>query len=425
MNGRRKPGGIGRRTAIATASAGLLFPAIAARAQTTGVGLVIGNSKYHWEASLPNVRRDAPDIARRFQALGLKTELVQDASGDTMRRAIGTFTASAAGANLAALYFAGHGAAWGNDTYLVPVDADLSNPSTVKSLIPVPELHSGTAAAANRLMVFDNCRNNPADGWRQREAEDAAIRRDVGDTREVVAPNTLVLYSTAPGRIALDGPTGENSPFAAALLHQLDRPSVDLQALPAVLRRELLIATQARQILWDRNTYTQPFLLKGPAGRTAVRQTGWASDPSKIIELPNAYNHAGQVGLQLPPGLIAHRPPAGSLHAAKAGAFKFDTPSPGGPVGPAVMVVMSAEEQQSAEVVLVMRVRGQTGFRFIRPDLLGDTLDYKPRDQGASFSFKWTDANSGKVTVQPPRRRTDRPGQIVHPYTGTFTRLDG
>ena len=31
-------------------------------------------------------------------------------------------------------------------------------------------------------------------------------------------PNTLMMYSTAPGRIALDGPAGQNSPFAAAVL---------------------------------------------------------------------------------------------------------------------------------------------------------------------------------------------------------------
>ena len=63
---------IGRRAAIAGAGSLLAFPAIRANAQTSGVALVIGNSKYQWEAQLPNVRRDAPDIAARFQALGLR-----------------------------------------------------------------------------------------------------------------------------------------------------------------------------------------------------------------------------------------------------------------------------------------------------------------------------------------------------------------
>src|SRR5450755_3175958 len=119
--------GIGRRGLIAAAGGLLASPAIVrAQGQGNGVALVIGNSKYAWEAQLPNVRRDAPDIAKRFQALGLKTELVQDAGRDAMNRAL---------ENFAAFYFAGHGASWGKDTYLVPVDADLSNPGTVQTLV--------------------------------------------------------------------------------------------------------------------------------------------------------------------------------------------------------------------------------------------------------------------------------------------------
>ena len=93
---------------------------VRAQGQASGVALVIGNAKYKWEAPLPNVKRDAPDIARAFQALGLKTELLQDAGNDAMRQALDKFATSSRGANLAAFYFAGHGAAWDKDTYLVP-----------------------------------------------------------------------------------------------------------------------------------------------------------------------------------------------------------------------------------------------------------------------------------------------------------------
>src|SRR5471030_1379771 len=143
--------GIGRRS-IVVGIAGLLAAPAVVRAQgQTGVALVIGNSKYQWEASLPNVRRDVPEIAKRFQALGLKTELVQDVGRDAMRRAADTFIASSRGANLAAFYFAGHGAAFGRDTFLVPVDADLSDPSTVKTLLPVAALRDGLRSEERRV----------------------------------------------------------------------------------------------------------------------------------------------------------------------------------------------------------------------------------------------------------------------------------
>ncbi|MEI6204990.1 MAG: caspase family protein, partial [Enhydrobacter sp.] len=107
---------IGRRSALAGAGSLLVAPAIVrAQGKTNGVALVIGNSKYAREAQLPNVRRDAPDIAKRFESFGLKTELVQDAGRDAMNRALEKFGAAAKGADFAAFYFAGHGASWGRD----------------------------------------------------------------------------------------------------------------------------------------------------------------------------------------------------------------------------------------------------------------------------------------------------------------------
>src|SRR5471032_49347 len=91
--------GIGRRTLLAGAGGLLASPAIVrAQGQAAGVALVIGNSKYKWEASLPNVKRDAPDIAKRFQALGLRTELLQDQSREAMLRAIEKFEDASRGA---------------------------------------------------------------------------------------------------------------------------------------------------------------------------------------------------------------------------------------------------------------------------------------------------------------------------------------
>jgi hypothetical protein len=407
--------GIGRRTLLAAAASALPFPAIRAHAQAAGVALVIGNSKYQWEAPLPNVRRDAPDIARRFQAFGLKTELVQDAGLDAMRRAVDAFLSAANGANFAAVYFAGHGAGWGATTYLVPVDADLANPEGVDKLMPVMTVRAGMASASNRLMVFDNCRNNPADGWRQREAANAAIMRDGPDT---VPPNTLLMFSTAPGRVALDGPSGENSPFAAALLRQFEGQSVDLQALSGKLRRDLLIATGGRQMLFDRNSYASPFLLKGTPAKAVANRSGWASDPSKIVEVPNAYVFAQQNDLSLPAGLVAHRPPAGSPHGQKVGAFRFEIPSRGGGIEQALLVVISVEEKEGAEVIVLTRRAGQGGWRFVLSTLSGDSLEFA-QGGGARMAFKWSDANSGGFSLLPQH------GARVKPFSARFTRVDG
>ena len=408
--------GFGRRALLGAAGGALLAsPAVRVQAQTAGVALVIGNSKYHWEASLPNVKRDVPDIAKRFQEFGLKTELVQDLGRDAMQQAIARFAAASRGARLAAFYFAGHGASWQKNTYLVPVDADLSDPNAVEQkLIRGRTIRDAFADAANHLMVYDNCRNNPADGWRQRQEENRASGRNAeAGVNENDPPNTVVLFSTIPGRAALDGPAGQNSPFAAALLRQLADPSVDLPALPGKLRRDLLIATAGRQILWERNNFRQPFTISAPAG---ARPQG-AGDARRVVELANVYAYAQQSGLTMPPGLIACRPPSGSRDAAKVGSFKYT----GFNQEAALLVVMSVEDPQNVELAQAYRDKQQQAkWRFLRGVLSGDSIDFDNSDQNLRWGFKWSDANSGKLSIQ--QHSSSNNARMV---TGSFTRLDG
>jgi len=426
---------IARRGILAGVGSLIASPAIVRAQGRNGVALVIGNSKYAWEAQLPNVRRDAPDIAKHFQALGLKTELVQDAGRNAMNRAFENFGAAAKGANFAAFYFAGHGASWGKDTYLVPVDADLSNPNTVQTLVNSLEVGKASRGAANRLFVYDNCRNNPADGWRQLEAVQNSVVSYNSDGERggfVGAPNTLVLFSTAPGHVALDGPAGQNSPFAASFLRQLNDASVDLQSLSSRLRRDLLMTTQGRQVLFDRNNYAAPFSINGSPrpGTAAVGGTGWGGDPSRIIELTKAYAYAQQNGLPLPSGLIAHRPSSRSRDSQKVGSFQYVRNTRLGG-DPALLVVMSVEEQQSAEVIMSVKGRfnektqkleGGSIWRYITARISGDRLEFVPRGNSERNMFDWRDANSGTFSRLSEQEiggnRTSGPSV-------QFTRLDG
>jgi hypothetical protein len=233
-------------------------------------------------------------------------------------------------------------------------------------------------------------------------------------------PDTLLLFSTAPGRVAVDGPPGDFSPFAAALLRQLDAPTVDLQALPTSLRRDLLIATEGRQVAFDENTYQQPFVLRGAAARApAAGRSGWASDPSRIIELPNAYALAQQSGLLLPAGLIAHRPSGNSRDAQLVGSYR--TIGPNG--GPSVVIVMSVEEQSGAEVIWTIGRTPQMngGWRFVRGTLSGKSLDIFLSARQGAIQLTWSDANSGRVN----KMGGTAGGANKVSTGGPFTRLDG
>ncbi len=422
-----------RRSLLAGAGSLLAAPAIVRAQGANGVALVIGNAKYKWEASLPNVGRDAPDIAKRFQAMGLKTELIQDAGRDAMLAAIDKFKAAASGAKLAAFYFAGHGVSWEKQTYVVPADADLGDPKAAQSLITVPSINAAMSGAAHRLLVFDSCRNSPADGWRQREAK--ALARSNADDRvstDLSTPNTLALFSTSSGAIALDGPAGSNSPFAAALLRQLDGPSVDLQALPTKLRRDLLLSTECQQLMSDRSTYNAPFVINvsgKPSASAGVRH-----DPARVVELTNAYAFAQQNGLVLPAGLVAYRA-AGDIRIV--GSYKFEQwtiVGAGGPAShyssPAILVVLSVPTPNTAEIIISAKEYGTSSqgtgarWRFVTGLRNDNSVSASNPAETSKNEFTWRDQNSGRYTMLAGRIQ---PGPAAPNFGrgSTFTRLDG
>lgn len=305
------------------------------------------------------------------------------------------------------------------ETYVVPMDADLSTPGNVQNLIPVPLVRTALQEARHRLLVFDNCRNNPADGWRQLETERLAnvaraqLRDDAGQ-----APNTMVLYSTAPGRTAVDGPAGQNSPFATALMAQLSGGSVDLLAVPAKLRRDLLIATEGRQVAWDQSTFLTSFVLKGAGGAAPATAV-----PRGTIELPNAYAFANAqpTSLILPAGLIAFRPPGQSRDSQKIGSFSFLAQTMQTPMSRILIVLSVDTALKTAQ--MIQSGSGPTGptWRFVTATLDGDRLLYRTRDGGEHFTFTWNDANSGTVAQNPDGADSGR--RWV--YNANFKRLDG
>ncbi len=401
-----------RRTVIAGAASALALPAVHARAQSAGVALVIGNSKYQWESSLPNVKRDVAEVTKSFQALGLKTELLQDLGRDAMLQALARFKATATGANFAALYFAGHGIVTGDNpsafmNNFVPADADLSTPAGAKSVLAqhtdiVPALDGASA----RLAVFDACRNNPADGWRNRHVSLMGAR---GVTEHSLSrpykPETLLLFSTAPGYIAPDGPPGQNSPFAAAFLRQLAVPPVDLLTLAGRLRRDLLLASQGRQVAYSQSTVTRSIALAGKG--MPVPAAGY--NPASVVEFPNAYAMARQVGLPISAGLVGYRA-AGSNDAQKVGAYRFEYRT-----NPAIFIVLSAEGGQ-AETVSILKDEGRAIWRYVHATVSGDTLSYLSANEENNNSFRWSDANSGTWTSLSVNRGPS--------FNSRFTRID-
>ena len=86
------------------------------------VALVVGNSAYQNVAKLPNPANDAAAIADLLKKSGFSdVSLLQDAGNLEFKRAIRRFEDAARDADVAVIFYAGHGIEIGGTNYMIPV----------------------------------------------------------------------------------------------------------------------------------------------------------------------------------------------------------------------------------------------------------------------------------------------------------------
>jgi formylglycine-generating enzyme required for sulfatase activity len=210
------------------------------------VALVIGNGAYRNVTALLNPRNDANDIAASLKRLNFSVNRVIDGTFDDMRRALLQFGREAVGADMAVIYYSGHGMEIGGENWLIPIDAELQSDRDAESeAIP---LRSAMLQAANGsslgLVILDACRSNPFAAKMQRSKRYRSVDR--GLVRVEPSDNVLVAYAAREGTVASDG-DGKHSPFTAALLDNLETPGLEINFLFRNVRDEVLAATKREQ----------------------------------------------------------------------------------------------------------------------------------------------------------------------------------
>ncbi len=213
---------------------------------TERVALVIGNSAYTAVPRLNNPGNDAHDLAIRLRMLGFSVEEAYDLDERGMRRSLQTFARSTDGAEVALVFFAGHGIEVDGQNWLIPVDAHLQSVHDVEfEAIPLDlVLRSVGGAQQLRLVILDACRDNPFATLMQRSGASRSIGRGLGRIEPI--GGTLVAYAARDGTTADDG-RGRNSPFTQALLEVLEEPGVEISLLFRQVRDRVLQRTGQRQ----------------------------------------------------------------------------------------------------------------------------------------------------------------------------------
>lgn len=196
------------------------------------VALIVGNSNYQTVPRLPNPSRDATAVAKMFKDAGFDSVDVQlDVGNLEFKRSIRRFEALADHADMAVVYYAGHGLEIGGTNYLIPVDAKLaSDRDADDEAIPLERLVSSADGAKRlRLVILDACRDNPYVNIMRRERKVATRAVTAGLGRvEPTNTDTLIAYAAKAGSTADDG-DGEHSPFTTSLLKNLTVPGLDVR----------------------------------------------------------------------------------------------------------------------------------------------------------------------------------------------------
>lgn len=216
----------------------------------TRLALVIGIGNYVHAPELVTPVRDAEAIADQLRALDFDVDLQLNLGGREVADALRAFGIRASTADVAVIYYAGHGVQVDGTNYLVPADAELERVrDLLYEAVPLP-LFLGELAGAKKLgvMILDACRNNPF-VERLVQSMGAARTAQIGPglTRVDDTPSdTLVAMSTRANAVAEDG-TDDHSPYAEALIEELKAPGLELGLFFRRVRDRVLSATQGRQ----------------------------------------------------------------------------------------------------------------------------------------------------------------------------------
>jgi formylglycine-generating enzyme required for sulfatase activity len=219
------------------------------------VALVIGNAAYRHADLLFNPVHDARGMRDALQKLGFDVIYGEDLDLKAMQQKIGQFAGHVDGADVAVVYFAGHGSTFDGTPYVVPVDAEfLSVTAAPYELVPVEtligELRQAKAKGV-RIAILDACRDNKA----ERE-----LKRTRGEATRGLAPlkppsGMIIAYATQRMSTAADdaagagsgGTSAHHSPFTAALLNNIATPGLDVTDMFRRVGREVEAATGGRQ----------------------------------------------------------------------------------------------------------------------------------------------------------------------------------
>lgn len=212
------------------------------------VALLIGNEKYVATSQLNNPANDVELMKASFEEAGFDSvTTVHDVGRQAMVKALRDFEDLATGADVAIVYYSGHGMEMNGQNFLLPTDVKLQTDKDIEDeAVGLDRVQRSLEGATKlKLVILDACRNNPFEQSMTRSISTRAVSRGLARV-EPESADLLVAFASKAGTVALDG-EGKNSPFATALAKYLTEPGVDVRIALGKVRDEVVSVTNRGQ----------------------------------------------------------------------------------------------------------------------------------------------------------------------------------
>lgn len=245
------------------------------------IALVIGIDKYKNLSDLNNPVADAGALAELLRTHGFTVLEHHDLKRGEFLDALEAFQEKASDADLAVIYYAGHGMEIAGRNILAPSDLIVEcQPKRARRAVRLEKLFETIEDVPKQLVLLDACRNDPFPQCKTKAGRGGAGFR--GLSRLGAGANSLLIANaTLSQSLASDGPPGQHSPFAKSLLHRLQtRPTEFFRELLDGVAKDVMSATNHEQIpeIVSRGGLPRTCLkggsaCGGPAGKEAPSDT--------------------------------------------------------------------------------------------------------------------------------------------------------
>ena len=220
------------------------------------LALVIGNDNYQ-ASPLENAVSDSIGIKNALEEVGFQVIHSPNLDQENFLQAIWAFKRklkSMGPSTTALFYYSGHALEVDGTNYLNPIDAVISSKFDLETQsINVARIFSALEAASSgvKIMILDACRNNPFTSFTRSSSQGLA---------QMSAPTgTIISYSTAPGKLALDGMIDGYSIYTGSLIQSIGIPGLTIEEAFKRTRQSVVRLSKSEQIPWESSSLLGDF----------------------------------------------------------------------------------------------------------------------------------------------------------------------